>query len=64
MNTPLSQCHASLGDTQCSAACQTHMYMVHVELDVERGMMEDGREQGEGGNKGTRGREGDREGAR
>ena len=25
MNTPLSQCHASLGATQYSAACQTHI---------------------------------------
>ena len=25
MNTPLSLCHASLGATQYSAACQTHI---------------------------------------
>ena len=52
MNTPLA--HASLGATQYSAACQTHM--VHIELDGgrqgaenERGRMEDGREGARGG---------------
>ena len=76
MNTPVSQCHASLGTTQYySAACQTHIHdcTVHIELDGDRqggrqrrseeGWMEDGREQGEGGWEQGNTREGGREGA-
>ena len=51
MNTPLSQCHASLGATQYSAACQTHIRctlnwtgQAGKEAEKERGRMEDGRE--------------------
>ena len=29
MDTPLCQCHAWLGATQYSAACQTHIHGVH-----------------------------------
>ena len=76
MDTPLSQCHASLGATQYSAACQTHLRCTlnwtaaGRDAEKERGRMEDGREgvreQGEFGREvGTRGREGGRsEGAR
>ena len=46
----LSQCHAPLGATQYSVACQTHR-QAGREAGKERGRMEDGREgeQWEGG---------------
>ena len=56
---PISQCHAWLGATKYSAACQTHIRCTwnwtagvrHAgrEAGKERGRMEDGREQREGG---------------
>ena len=54
MNTPLSQCHASLGATQYSAACQTHIRCtMHIELDGGRqGGRQRSEEGWEGGSKG------------
>ena len=64
MNTPLYECHASLGTTQYSVQLAKHTRTVFIELDCgsqagkERGRMEGGREGArggwEGGSKGAR----------